>query len=1164
MSLKSLLASSSSRHAFTLRVLLCSSLCAPFAYAQEISTETTTPVQTSTANGGSPSDVTVTEDGSIVLTGTEGVAAITIDSDNSVTHDGAIEINDTNNVTGILITPNRTADLTVSGSIDLLEEYEREDDDDDDDEDGPLAIGENRVAVLLEPGGTHTGDIEFEIGSTIDVEGNNSAGIQLQSALDGNFVFDGLISITGEETVAIEIDEGVTGDVLVSGNIATTGTNSRGVSVDGDVGGALTIESAVSSTGFANSLLSNYVAPINLTDDTLPLEERIDAEDINPNGTAVAVGGSVANGILVNGAVEDLDPDEDDETKDTIEDFNENRGTGSIASIGSAPALQISPDLDGDATGNITIGTVVETVRDTLDDDDDDDITETLATFNYDQGLINRGSITGNGLNVGFSATGLQVRGSEDGVYTTTITGGILNAGTITANAAEADATAVHLGSGAIIGDFINDGSIGSVTNTIDGHSAVAILIDDGADLSSLTNTGIISGTSVGDSGDGVGIRDLSNGLSTIENTGLIRGLITQNGLAETELGRAIAIDLSSSSQDVTISQFSATPVIDTNGDDVIDGDDVADPSIVGDVLFGSGNDTFSIRTGSMTGNTEFGLGDGELSIIAADYEGDVVFSDGTNSVLLERTALTGDLTFGGVSGTFMLDRSTFEGQLISQGALQSLTAIDSDILLSEGTSAMLDSLSITGDSLLQVSIDPRTNPGAALTVTNGATIGEGVTIRPDLLTIADTDFSFTFIDAGTLTYNGVFDDSVIEDTPFIYNVDLTLNDADRDTLVMEFILKTPDELGFDANQAAAYNAVLDVFASNDDLGAALADITDEADFQQTYNLLLPQRTDAATRFLSSQGTAAFGALGNRVDAISDNGERNRGLWAQEYFTQIDVDPGENVPGYNGNGLGFAAGIDRRFGPLDIAGVFVNYSSGDFEEKTGGTNPVTTSSLGLGLYTKESFGPIDVFVSGQYSSVEFNSRRSVELADLTYEQRADWTGTSGMASIGVSSKIDAGNFFARPRVSVDYFQLSQDAYSETGTVTPAVASADNDANRLALSIGEAESDRLSASAVVELGTRLQFDRRSGAYVIPQVTLGYRSEFSSSPYSTTANFIGSDETFNITAFDTFEDALLAGFSISTDSTLGSARFGYDIEIADEGVIHFGGATLKLKF
>lgn len=1155
MHLKNLLRSRQSARTLKLHLLLCTSLCAPLAFAQDISTDITEPVETSTANNGAPADVTITEDGSIVLGGTEGQAAVTMNSDNNITHEGLIQIDDTDNVVGISLEADRVGDLTMSGAVSLVEDYGRTDDDEDDDEDGPLAIGDNRIGIHLEGGGTHTGDINLQNGSSVAVEGNNSAGIFLESTLDGAFALDGAIGVLGDNSVALEIDNGVTEDVLISGTITAQGANTRGISLDGDIGGNLNVEGSVSVTGFTSTSVSNYVDPLAVDDDTLPLADRIDAEDLNDGGPAVSIGGSLANGFLINGTVDDFISEEDtsDETKDTVEDFDENRSVGIITSLGSAPAVLITPDLDGDATEDIVFGTVIETVRDTTDDDEDDDVTETLATFTYDHGLINRGAIAANGLNVGYEATALRIEGAASGNFTTEILGGILNTGTIDADAFEANATGLSLGADAIIGSLSNTGRISADIETIDGHVAIALLIEDGAELNTLANSGTIRSGTDGETGNAYAIRDLSGSLTDITNTGSISAIQTANGVESSEVGVAVALDLSSTLADITLLQERETPVEDTNGDDIIDGNDVGTPNIIGDILFGAGNDTFTVSTGSIIGDTDFGLGDSLMSLSSATYTGDIAFRSGSSELSLSSSTLTGDLTFGGTSANFILNGSVFEGRLISDGALDSLSAIDSDLLLSNDTAATLNSLSITGDSLLQVALDPHaTNLSPSLTVTGTATIGEGVSIRPDLQAISSTDFTHTFIDAGQLNFSGGLDAALIQDAPFIYNVALVLTDDTRDTLDLEFNLKTAEDLGLDLNQAAAFTAVLDLFSADSTLGAALADITEETEFLQTYDLLLPQRTDAATRYLSSQGSAVFGALGNRLKTISDTGERNMGLWAQEYFTFIDIEEDTDVPGYNGSGLGFAAGFDRRVGFIDIAGLYVTYSSGDFEEKTGGTNPVTTSGYGVGLYAKESIGRFDFAITSQIGSVDFNSRREVELGELEFDQTGAWDGTSAMTSASLSTEFANNQFYARPQLSIDFFQLEQDAYIETGD------------DRLAVSVGSAKTDQSNATALLELGARYPMGGRNPSYVIPEISIGYRSEISSSPYQTTARFLGSEETFDILAQDTFSDAILAGISLSTDSVMGTARFGYDVEIADEGLIHFGGATMKLRF
>lgn len=206
-------------------------------------------------------------------------------------------------------------------------------------------------------------------------------------------------------------------------------------------------------------------------------------------------------------------------------------------------------------------------------------------------------------------------------------------------------------------------------------------------------------------------------------------------------------------------------------------------------------------------------------------------------------------------------------------------------------------------------------------------------------------------------------------------------------------------------------------------------------------------------------------------------------------------------------------------------------------------------------------------LASQVSRVDFNSRRVVHLANLDYEQRAAWDGTSIAVSAGLSSRFEQGRLYARPKLSVDYFQLDQDAYTETGNAnlpTPADEQSPNLNDRLALAVNGAQTDRLSASAVLEVGAQFLTGRHGANLVLPHLSLGYRSERSSTPYASQARFLSSDTVFDIRAQDSFKDAFLAGFGLSTESPLGSARFGYEAELSEHGITHFGGATLKLRF
>jgi uncharacterized protein with beta-barrel porin domain len=1162
---------------------------AQFASAVEISKSTSTPISTSTVDNGAADDITINDNGKIVADTEAGFVAITVDSSNDVANDGTIKIEDSDSSIGIHINTDVTSTITHSGSIQLIEDYTREDEDGDDDDDGELAIGTDRIGILLDAGGTLTGDIILESGSSITVEGNNSGGILLNSILDGSFSDDATISVTGSDAIGILFGEEVTGDILLSGSVSTKGENAIGVSIDSDVGGALTVEASIVATGFTSTSDTNYVAPFYVDEDTDPVDERLDPDDLYDSGPALAIGGSLANGFLINGAYDDFvsEEDDDDETKDTIEDFDENRSTGSVTVYGSAPAVLISPDWGDDPISDLVIGTVLETVRDTTDDDDDDDTTETLAVFKYENGLINRGSITANGRNIGFNATALQISGSEDGLYNTIITGGILNTGTIQASAYEADSVAVDLLSGAIIGSLNNEGSISAYSATLNNNTAVALSIGEGVDLTELVNSGSITATVLGYSGQATAILDIAGDLESITNSGTITAQITDDGREDTELGIENAIDLRShtAGEGVTLVQYQETPTEDVNGDDEIDEDDVTTPSITGNVLFGAGDDTFQILGGSVTGDTDFGSGAGILELSDSEYEGDITFAGDAAIVSVSNSTLYGDVNFGDSLGTFSLsDGAEFLGELSSSSAGIAVSVSNSDLRLTSDTSVQIAYLNVSNEGNLEFEIDAQSShTDAYIDVSGEAVLGSGTTISPRLTTISDSAFSALLIVADTLTFDGGLDTVSTADLPWIYSVSLSTEDSTRDSLWLDFALKSTEELGLDSNQSSAYASALEVFADDPDMAAALTGITDEATFQRSYNLLLPQRTDASTRYLESQSTAAYSALGQRLALVRQDQARSGSVWIQQHYSSLNTDETSDSPGYNGRGLGVTLGADRSMFGLDTVGLMFSLSDGQFEEKTGGYNPVDMTSYGFGAYLSHRIGIFDIQLAAQHALIDFSSYREVEIGtDDPYDETdseedgyyysevsADWRGSSNSMSALVSSDFRRGLFSVTPKLGIDYFSLQQDGYTERAT------------NGLNAHVSGAETDKVTAVAGLDFGFNWQTHPHD-LYTISKVVsddagmsyyttdwrlgmeTGLRSTLSSTPYRTTANFVGYDTPFTLASSETYGDAATVGLALSGSSALLSFRIGVGTEISEEAQIYTANAALRLKF
>ncbi|PTT74255.1 autotransporter domain-containing protein, partial [Pseudomonas sp. HMWF010] len=214
-----------------------------------VSTARTTPVATSTAGtGGAADDVKVTAEGSVKLTAAG--ALVTLDSNNKVTNLGTLSTVGVNDSTGILLLGGRTGSVTNSLAISLTEDYTPTDSDSDGDLDGPFAQGANRYGIRLTGPGVFTGNVTNEAAGSITVEGNNSAGIALETGLVGNFTNGGAITVVGNNSAGVKITGPITGKVTVNGGVSVTGKDAVGVAVDGAVTGAFVVQGGVTATGY--------------------------------------------------------------------------------------------------------------------------------------------------------------------------------------------------------------------------------------------------------------------------------------------------------------------------------------------------------------------------------------------------------------------------------------------------------------------------------------------------------------------------------------------------------------------------------------------------------------------------------------------------------------------------------------------------------------------------------------------------------------------------------------------------------------------------------------------------------------------------------------------------------------------------------------------------
>lgn len=617
-------------------------IAAPARAETVIGNALTTPIRTSTVNGGTlPDDAKLAASGSIKPT---SGTAVTIDSNHKVTNEGTIQITNANGSTGILANAGVTSTITNSatGKIIIDETYAPTDIDNDGDIDGPYAVGSNRVGIAT--AGAFNGNIVNSGGVT--VEGNDSAGIRLGGPLTGAFTNDGTISVTGDRALGVGLQD-VTGNVRLAGTIGVVGLDAVAARLSGNITGALVVQGTIGSTGYRTT--------------TPPADpSKLDADDLLNGGPALSIEGNVTGGIVLAVPPKDNSTTDNDEDKDGIEDAKE--GSASVRSFGSAPALRI-----GAANRDVTIGPVAGTGT------------------NF--GVIIDGAVLGNGLYAGKNATAMQIGGLGGNV---TISGGVAlgSSGTITAISNGASATALQVGAGATLPEIRNAGKIEANGGNAATAIATGIIVETGSQVGMIRNSGTVGAKAAGDNGTARAIVDLSGNVGLVENS----GTITATGALATS-DRNIAIDLSSNTGGATVKQTAVASGITA-------------PTIVGDIRFGVGNDLIDIADGSVKGDAFFGTGNNTLALSGDGiFDGTAKFGGGNDIMTLAGTSKFGGLAdFGGGSDTLTIGGTAlFSGRLANaQGLAVTVNGGAFDVV----GAATISSLAVTNKGVLGVTLD--------------------------------------------------------------------------------------------------------------------------------------------------------------------------------------------------------------------------------------------------------------------------------------------------------------------------------------------------------------------------------------------------------------------------------------------------------------------------
>ncbi|HEY5072083.1 MAG TPA: autotransporter outer membrane beta-barrel domain-containing protein [Caulobacteraceae bacterium] len=1108
-----------------------------------ISGATSTPVATSTANGGAPSDVIIASGGSI--TPTAPGAAVTLDSNNSVTNQGAIAFKDVSGVVGILVDGGFTGQVVNTGTISLSESYVAATDSNNDGLlTGPFAQGDNRIGIEVTGAAPFNGSIISA--GPITIQGNTSQGIDLQAAITGSLtmlqvtpsttagvaatVANGAITITGDNAIGLNVapGAGVGGDVRIT-SITVTGVGAQAAVIDGPVGGTVNISGQLSATGYRST-----------SRQTIPsISSLYTLDELQQGGPTLTIGANVAKGVIISAppfplsTVVGADVD-----GDGVPDASQ--GTGSVVQFGSAPALLIG------AAGGVELG-----VHDP-------------ALNPY--GLIIDGAVSANGLfdpltspNLPgvVAATAVQIGVANGGPVI--IDGGFHITGSVFANSYQANATAIHIGAGATVPMIVNDGSISAASQQVNSTVAGAtgaplpvvvtgIAIDKGASVGAISNSNSITAGIGGTSGVGgaaVAIIDRSGTVASIANSGVISAVLNQTVVATPMPGTVTAIDISAGTGPQSITQslspaavaatvynsaatyaagalvtestigtvnnanvtvtnvYEATTAIAAGQDPVSNPTlwkaiGTGNPSIMGDVRFGSGGSTFTVTAGTVSsGVIDMGAGTDTLTVNGTP-------TTSVNGVVIGGTSVAGSVQLGpGNSGQISLN--------VLSGTLSDTNPI----------AVRAGSINVGANGVLLVSADPAhgTNTdfiaSGASSFANGAQLG--LTLQSLQAAPVQTYVIVQTTGAGTLSA-GTFGSGALNNAPYLYIANPSFAPSTVPGTPSEVLLtvtrRTPAQLGFNKAETSAFDAVLTALPGNAGIQQTILDQTTQAGLKSNYDQLLPDQgqgifeaLDSAAQAISSM-TAARPDAGTPVAADSS-------LWLQEVNQRIDRRGVDSV-GSNAKLLGLVGGYER----LGVAGGAVGLTLSYFnaQESDSGAavgQHVVASMFEAGAYYRRAMGPLTFTARGAGGFGWFSDTRRFVAPEVVDTATSAWHGEFAEAHAGLAYEQKLfGRYYARPEISADYLYLTEGAHAENGG-----------GPGFDLNIASRASWRGSAQAILVLGA--QYGTTS--WLRPEIRVGWREILSGQVGDTVASFDGGSP-FALSADQSTGGWATVGFSI----------------------------------
>ena len=279
---------------------------------------------------------------------------------------------------------------------------------------------------------------------------------------------------------------------------------------------------------------------------------------------------------------------------------------------------------------------------------------------------------------------------------------------------------------------------------------------------------------------------------------------------------------------------------------------------------------------------------------------------------------------------------------------------------------------------------------------------------------------------------------------------------------------------------------------------------------------------------LASQAGSAGG--GNRVmmaeacDVACDTANPAQwGAWGGAVGGLGTIGAGQSVGAVTYNAGGFAAGLDRRFGPSFLAGVTVGFTTGT-QWVSGFDGKGTSDTFQVGLYG--SFTQDRFYLDGLagYGYGYNQSWRNILIPGLQPRTAMGQAGANQFfGQLETGYRVDIGGTaaaYVTPFARLQGYTATQNAYTETG------------AQSLNLNIAGVTTTSLRSVLGAVLGANMNVGWRSP--IAGQLRLGWSHEYGNVDRPVSASFAGASAVpFTTYGVSPTRDGVLLGLSANTD-------------------------------